>query len=214
VRHWRVIDDGHMGARSDMAQVLQRRYASGQDAEALLKQAADDGQIGALNDLAILLEERGEAKKAVALYRRAIEADDVHALHNLASLHEDRGEVEQAEQLYRKALDVNANDSRALTNLAALLDTDEWLPGAETVSLLRRAFDLDPSDRVALNNLVNVWAEVADEDEVGEVYRQAGEAGNVDALFELAARLDERGDVENAEVLYRRAASAGHLEPG
>ena len=120
-------------------------------------------------------------------------------------------ERERAKDAYRRALEADPDDVEALTGLAVLQLADEQLPSPESLALLERAFDLDRGDTVAFENLVNAFAEVADEEELDEVFREAAAAGNTEAVFELAARFDERGDVEEAETLYREAAEAGHV---
>jgi Flp pilus assembly protein TadD len=157
---------------------------------------------------------RMEGQQERAQYQRALELDptDVDALIGLADLERKGGETEEAKALYRRAVSVAPNDTRALISLAALLDEDEQVPSTEVVTLLRRAFELDPADPTCLRNLVHTLGEIGEDGEVDQAYRRAGDSGSAEALFELGARLDERGDVDEAESLYRRALASGHVE--
>ncbi|MGN9837553.1 hypothetical protein ACTMTI_05465 [Nonomuraea sp. H19] len=128
----------------------------------------------------------------------------------------DEADIEKLKERCRKELQDTPDDVGLLSQLAALELYDLQVPHGEGINLLQRAFDVDRSDTISFSNYIDVLAEVADAEEIDEVYLQAIEAGNVDAMVELSDRLYER-DYERDAVLkaipyMRRAAEAGHAK--
>ena len=124
----------------------------------------------------------------------------------------DEDEIDKLKERCRKALEDTPDDVGLLTELAVLELHDLQVPHGVGLDLLQRAFDLDRSDTVSFTNYINVLAEVADEDEIDEVCLQAIEAGNVDAMFELGVRFDERDEPWKAIPYLRHAVDGGHAE--
>ena len=183
------------------------------------------------------VHEHDDLATAERYYRVAIEAGERHALNNLARILAEQGRTDEAEELYGRA--IADGDRLAVTNLARLLqdldrddealallrthaETDgevaEWLARThfdreewrEAERWFRRAAE---DDRAAAITCVGVLAGMRGAPDESETWLRRGlDGGDVHAAYHLGRLLRDRGDLEGAERLMRRAAEE-HGDP-
>jgi TPR repeat protein len=61
-------------------------------------------------------------------------------------------------------------------------------------------------------NLAALLRKQGEEDQAGQWYRKAADAGNADAMYNLGALLAEQGEEDQAGHWYRKAADAGRRD--
>jgi tetratricopeptide (TPR) repeat protein len=202
-----------------------------------------------LNNLAINLQYQGRSQDAEALYRRILELPEAESSHVgvLATFMFDQNQpveaamiakhlkdlegfvdnlpyqrhLADAKALYQRIFDVREADLTYLVNFAAVLYAQSRYPEAEAV--LRRAVQLDPTDRVT-DLLASVITAQGRYREAEEMHRRAlamseDEHGaehptTATRLNSLASNLGEQERYLEAESLLRRSLKISEKKQG
>ncbi|MGW3502046.1 helix-turn-helix domain-containing protein [Streptomyces globisporus] len=182
-------------------------------AEARLRQAVkvgdDEADVDtkALHALAVLRERAGDYRSAEALARRAAEAGWPRVLRDIAVVRARAGDVVGAEPLFRQA--AASGHPNALRELARWRDEAGDRKGAEELSRQVPEVIGAPDGPRALAR----WRErTGDRSGAASLYREAADAGDDNALMDLAALRENEGDGGEAAALYREAADLGNVE--
>lgn len=172
-------------------------------AEQWYARAAEAGNSWAMSNLGTLAERRGEVSLAESWYRRAADAGDTKGMTNLGGLFAQTGRIDQARSAYRRA--AATGDPNGLRKEAVL----ELLHGDRKrgANLLRQvALAGDPA-AVRLMGLLSQPEDAAvPRSDVEALRRLAAEMGDSDAALDLARNLWNQGDLDAAEIWFRRAA--------
>lgn len=133
-----------------------------------------------LTELAQAARIRGRYRHAALLYRQAADAGNTGALWDLAQMREEAGDRDSADRYARQAAD--ASDTAALRKLARLRDDAGDRIGAE-----RHAphANYANSTGALLWGLARMREKAGDHDDAERLYRQAADAGETRALWDL-----------------------------
>ena len=115
--------------------------------------AADNQSSAALNGLGAALVAQGDYEEAADVLRRAVDADptSVDAHYNYATVLAQNGSLTQAVRQFSWVIEHRPNDADAEAKLGAVLAELQQYDAAE--SHLRHALELDPTNRLAQQNL-------------------------------------------------------------
>ncbi len=177
-----------------------------------------------------LFAEHGDVEQSLAFYRRALEfdADDRQVFDELDELLGRAGKHEERVALYASALQNRYDDAErvALLHQTAELERGPLARPKAAIEAYRSALEIDPSDTVSLDALSEIYRELGNFRELGELYLSRAEASPVPteaAVYRLQlARLSgsELGNPEAAvdqleeivQALPTHAAALDELE--
>ncbi|GAA4229265.1 tetratricopeptide (TPR) repeat protein [Streptosporangium album] len=207
----RALEWGAPGAANDYGAFLSEDDDRLEEAERLLRQAAEQGDTLAFGNLGGMELDRGDPEAAVAWLERGLEsgaAPGSSAMLKLAVAEEQLGHLDAARAHYDRAVEERVPD--ALVGRARFLADNgdpEARDGAEAD--FRAAIEND--DEGALYYYAVFLAEEGRVDEAMDHYRQAIDAGSDGAYEDLALLCRERGDTGAAEEYFRASIAAGWL---
>lgn len=193
-------DAGHMPARLGLADALERQGAR-REAVAVLREATaiEPGEAGTADRLGRLLARDGDLAAAATAYRAAIDAGarEPGLLTGLADVLDRQGRLGEAIAVLREAVGAGMADAAIYTRLDNLLFRAGDVTGAQAAH--RRALELRRTARKPATSPASSGL---------AVLRAAVAAGLADARLQgqLGEALLRQGDLDTAEVAYRRAA--------
>jgi len=163
------------------------------------RQAGVDG-VELRTKLGMYLAQSGEVQQALPLLREAAtgEFPDLDALNALGIALASSGQPEEAVAAFERILQLNPSNSMAMENLGTIALRQGRTEEART--LLTRALGIDPASPAAHNMLGVIEMKAGNRKAAIEHWRQAvaGDAGNFDALYNLATELIKDGRREVA----------------
>ncbi|MFJ8138785.1 tetratricopeptide repeat protein [Streptomyces sp. NPDC096013] len=195
-------DTDHLMALANAAQDRHRL----KNAYMLYGEAARRGNIEAMRRVAFLREDSGNADEAEVLRHQAAEKGSVFALRDLARAKEIAGDSEGAEKLARQAIS-EENYPTSLWEIAVLRLRAGNMDSAR--SLLKEA-ELAGSIEAAMD-IFRLAIEEDDLQLAEEILDSMSHEDYADMICELAYELKDKGKIELAEKLFRRAADLGDL---
>jgi len=210
----RAVSLGRVDLALNVGNVLRHRAAAEPGSRHdLLSRAADSyrtavgaGETAAWRNLGIVLEDLGLFEESERALRRAVSEGDVCAEVVLGSFYFSRGRLVEAEASYRAAVAAGCPESSIA--LGALLVA--MAQYAEAEGLLQSALSIGTRDEDALVDLARVYRRTGRPALARDVLERAVADGSMVAMLPLAnLLLDDFGDHEAAEALYRRAAALG-----
>jgi tetratricopeptide (TPR) repeat protein len=174
-------------------------------AERLYREALAEGEPDAGYYLGELLIELDRSAEAVPVLRAAYDAGDTDALIPLGNALWDQGDVEGAEARYREAAD--RGELAAGHNLGLLLyDLHRY---DEAIALWRTTVVVGETEH---RLLANALADTGEVEEAEKWFREGAAAGDIEALVDLGALLQDEDRLDEAEAILREALTAGATE--
>ncbi len=177
---------------------------------ATLRQARQAGidSLELKTKLGTYLAETGWVADALPLLQQAASGriPDLDALNALGIALARAGRVDEAAASFKRILEMNGANTMALENLGAIALEQGRIDEART--LLGRALDLDPSSPQAHNSMGVVEQKAGNRQAAIDHWKQsvAGDAGNFDALYNLAIELVNDGNLPEARPYLQRFA--------
>jgi len=169
-----------------------------EEAEPLLRCAADRGNVTALFKLANTLSRLDREEEAIPLLEIASEQDHAGASNNLGLILFDRGQVDEAIALYAKAAE--AGLAQAMFNLGIRLDEAGDADGAR--AWLLRAIEGGLGRAcAALGNMLILEGEL---EEARRLYERGADLGNLSSCTCAGKERFEAKDYAPAEAWFRR----------
>jgi|GEM_PF-2557197 len=157
----------------------------------------------AMRELGVLEREDGNVERAMSLFHAAADQDNTHAMYDIGIFHEYRGELEQAREWYQRGADLDDSDcQRAVGVIQSRLGDSDSAVG----NLMAAA---EKGDAEAMYQLVGTFIGVGDLEQAQVWCERTVATGNQDALVTLGWILEEAGNQDEADAVYRRAADAG-----
>lgn len=149
------------------------------------------------------LLENGYTNEAIAeLSVAAVTGPDLVEAHNLLGLaHDRRGQHKRAQEFYERALSVAPQNARVLNNLGHSLYLDDRY--SESLSRLKTAARLAPTDNAVANNLALVYGRLGKYEDAFKQFKRAG--GEFYARTHTAALLATAGRDRDAIKHYEAA---------
>jgi Flp pilus assembly protein TadD len=180
------------------------------EAIATLRRAQQAGidSLDVSTKLGTYLAESGQVDQALPVLERATAgpAPDLDALNALGIALARSGRLDRARDTFTRILQMNGTNVTALENLGAIA----LQRGAvdEARELLGHALDLDPTSPQAHNSMGVVEQKAGNRAAAIEHWKQAvaGDAGNFDALYNLAIELVDSGSFAEARPYLQRFA--------
>jgi arylsulfatase A-like enzyme/Tfp pilus assembly protein PilF len=158
--------------------------------------------------LGMYLAESGNVAQAVPLLREASAGTfpDLDALNALGIALARSGRPDEAAATFNRILQLDASNAMALENLGTIALERGQMDQARTH--LRRALEVDPASPQAHNTMGVVEQKAGNRKAAIEHWKQAvaGDAGNFDALYNLALELTNDGDLPAARPYLERFA--------
>jgi len=157
-------------------------------------------------NLGIVLNDRGDADKAIAHYRQAVELRPSYteAHYNLGRLLAQKGQVDEAIVHYEKVLEINPADAEAHNNLGATLFVNGRVD--EALAHYRKALAIQPDYADASCNLANALLSNGDLDGAIAYYSGclAASPNQAEAQYNLASALFRTGRMDEAITHYEK----------
>ncbi|MCI5060771.1 MAG: tetratricopeptide repeat protein [Alphaproteobacteria bacterium] len=186
-------------------------YQQGNPAEAvhLLKQAIgiDSTHADTWNAYAVVLEQTGQADKALEAWDKALELTPEYpeALSNKGNALWSLGHYEEAEKTCQKAVDIRPEFADAYINLGNAIASQDRKE--EAIEIWEKAIELKSANYNAYINIGNALRDLGRIKESEEKCRRALEFApdHPDALLNLGNALRDLGQRQEAEKLYRKS---------
>jgi protein O-mannosyl-transferase len=157
-------------------------------------------------NLGIVLNDQGDADRAIAHYRQAVELRPtyVEAHYNLGRLLAQKGQLDEAIVHYEKALEINPADAEAHNNLGATLVANGRVD--EAITHYRRALAIQPDYADASCNLASALLSNGDLDGAITYYSAclAILPNQAEAQYNLASALFQTGRTDEAIAHYQK----------
>ena len=192
-------------ALTALAVRILREGGDDNQAEPLLRKAAEAGDGSAMTNLGVLLMRIGKTDEGIEWHRRAAEAGSSLGMTNYGLQLELRGELDAAENWYRKAANAGDAAGAALYQLACLAakrgEVDE-AKGLLHESARRR----NPAGMAQLGLILEAEGEVQ---AANDLFQGAADRGGAVGLAMVGRRLSAEGKHNEAESLLKRAIADG-----
>ncbi|MEV7177812.1 tetratricopeptide repeat protein [Kitasatospora sp. NPDC093679] len=207
-----AIDAGHTGAMICFGRLLDE-VGDVEGAEALYRQALMAGNDNAVAVLGQLLEDAGNDEAARDVYQQAVGRGCLDGVMGLGRMLERAGDREAALAHYRHAANTGTSDDvlRMLERLVHNWDAESLRSlASDEVGLkilLKAESALPVADMFAR---AQERARAGDLEGATDIYRQAVDAGYIEALYALAELRERAGDPKGAEAYAWQAADAAH----
>ena len=179
---------GHTDAMYNLGLLIDRRL----DLEkARLRGAIEEGRATGLDDLQFQSKRDRDPYEAEGWYRRAAREGHTSAMYNLGCLLSHDKDLREAKYWFQHAADKGHTD--AMYNLGNLLMLEQERDhGPKLVNRQRHALTVHEGDH----------------DEADAWYRRAADKGDADAMYNLTILLEQRGNLDEVEVWFRRLRQA------
>lgn len=173
-----------------------------------------NARISAMFHLGKLLLEAGEVKRAISVLLNAVkQGGQENILNLLGESYQALGQVDEAEQWYSKSLQANPTHIPAHLTLAKMLAKNESRD-QEAESWFQRAKTVAPAEPTVY---VHYGLYLMDRNRFSEAAKNLGEAArlnpsNYDNVFNAAVAYREAGQLDIAELFYRRTVEIRPME--